>query len=192
MQDFERKVGKDGSTKSKDIMVVGFHVWWPFAGQILLGGICCKSPISSVRINMEYLIILNCYGRQTLTVTRWWPALQKLAQLDDEKQMQLFDVCCLWVYLQPKIKENFPGSVLQKYDQMFLKGILGLAHSAKTGVAKLPRKYMEILQMDNIWNANRSHVSYWIWLAPNKWIICKMITDHVLAIGFGWRRPKTC
>jgi hypothetical protein len=64
-----------------------------------------------------------------------------MAQLDDEKQLQLFDVCCLWKYLQPKIRENFPGSVLQKYDQMFLKGILGLVHSAKIGVNLGPRKY---------------------------------------------------
>ena len=32
--------------------------------------------------------------------------LQKLAQLDEEKQQLLFDVCCVWVYLAPKMAQS--------------------------------------------------------------------------------------
>ena len=51
--------------------------------------------------------------------------LQKMAQLDEEKSQLLFDVCCLWQYLRPKMISNFPHAVVEKYDQLFLKGILG-------------------------------------------------------------------
>ena len=50
--------------------------------------------------------------------------LQKLAQLDEEKQQTLFDICCVWLHLQPKLEANFPKEVLDRYTQMFMKGIL--------------------------------------------------------------------
>ena len=51
--------------------------------------------------------------------------LQKLAQLDEEKQQHLFDVCCVWVYLAPKMAQTYPKSVVDKYHALFMKGMLG-------------------------------------------------------------------
>ena len=54
------------------------------------------------------------------------PPVQKQAQLDDDKHQHLFDICCVWRYLQPKLAEAFPQGVVDKYNQMFQKGFLGL------------------------------------------------------------------
>ena len=62
-------------------------------------------------------------------------SLQKLAQLDDDKQQLLFDICCVWVYLRPKMAGTFPTSVMDKYEGMFMKGMLGY-----TGLAIIENK----------------------------------------------------
>lgn len=48
--------------------------------------------------------------------------VQKQAQLDEEGHQALFDVCCLWVYLKPKLEENFPAPIVQKCENLFQKG----------------------------------------------------------------------
>lgn len=50
--------------------------------------------------------------------------LQKLAQLDEQGHQTLFDICCVWLYLGPKLQANFPQEVIAKYSQMFMKGML--------------------------------------------------------------------
>ncbi|CAL1126565.1 unnamed protein product [Cladocopium goreaui] len=49
---------------------------------------------------------------------------QEILQNDEEKHQFLFDICCVWQYLQPKMKSSFPMAVLEKYNQMFFKGNL--------------------------------------------------------------------
>ena len=80
--------------------------------------------------------------------------LQKLAQLDEEKHQTLFDMCCVWLYLQPKLQANFPQEVLDKYNQMFMKGMLDYHESY--GFRYQSWGFCDWLGM-------------WIWLEPNFW-----------------------
>lgn len=51
---------------------------------------------------------------------------QKNAQLDDESHQLLHDVCCLWHYILPKMRALFPQPVVEKHEQMFMRGNLAL------------------------------------------------------------------
>ena len=62
-------------------------------------------------------------------------SLQKMAQITEEQQQMLHDICCLWIYLKPRLEEAFPGGVVQKHVQMFWDGSLGIA------VARKPVKF---------------------------------------------------
>lgn len=53
------------------------------------------------------------------------PALQKLAQLDEDGHTLLHDVCCLWHWLLPKMVGAFPSDVVKRYESLFEKGLLG-------------------------------------------------------------------
>ena len=101
LQDFARRVGPDASTKAKD----GW-VWKRNIVEVSIIPICC----------------LSGSGKQTLENTI--SLYQKLAQLDEEAQMQLHDNCCLWHYLRPKLESAFPKGVVQKHYEMFMRGIL--------------------------------------------------------------------
>ena len=52
------------------------------------------------------------------------PVFQKLEQLNEEQHVLLHDVCCLWVWLVPHLREAFPGTVLEKHKAMFEQGML--------------------------------------------------------------------
>ena len=49
---------------------------------------------------------------------------QKNAQLDEDGQLLLHDLCCLWHWLLPKLHEAFPKAVVDKHEAMFFRGIL--------------------------------------------------------------------
>jgi|OrbCmetagenome_4_1107370.scaffolds.fasta_scaffold442286_2 hypothetical protein len=49
-----------------------------------------------------------------------------MAQLGEEQQQLLHDVCALWVWLQPRLKSAFSGAVVSKIDKMFWDGTLGV------------------------------------------------------------------
>jgi hypothetical protein len=52
--------------------------------------------------------------------------LQKAAQLSDEQHHLLFDVCCLWLWLLPKLSKHYPYEIVQKHVKLFNKGSLAL------------------------------------------------------------------
>ena len=51
---------------------------------------------------------------------------QKNAQLDEESQLLLHDVTCLWHWLRPKMESAFPAPVIAKHDAMFQRGTLSM------------------------------------------------------------------
>ena len=53
------------------------------------------------------------------------PPPEKNAQLDDDGQLLLHDVVCLWNWMRPKLKSQFPGAVLQRHEELFMRGPLG-------------------------------------------------------------------
>lgn len=75
------------------------------------------------------------YPLEMDSVVRGWPLLaslrhhptlpQKNAQLDDEGQLLLHDVCCLWHWLVPKLQHAFPTPVVEKHTSLFMRGSLG-------------------------------------------------------------------
>ena len=40
--------------------------------------------------------------------------------------MLLYDSCCLFLYLVPKLQAEFPGDVVDKHVELFMKGHLGV------------------------------------------------------------------
>ncbi|CAL1173958.1 unnamed protein product [Cladocopium goreaui] len=50
--------------------------------------------------------------------------MKKQAQLDEERHQLLFDVCCLWEYLLPKLESTFPKPTVEKCAALFSKGSL--------------------------------------------------------------------
>ena len=51
------------------------------------------------------------------------PILQKNAQLSEQQQqLLLFDVVCLWLYLSPMMAKEFPSTVMEQHQQLFMKG----------------------------------------------------------------------
>ena len=63
----------------------------------------------------------NCDGVQNI--------LQKAAQLTDEQHYVLFDVCCLWLWLRPKLAQAYPAEIIDKHDKLFQKGCLGIVET---------------------------------------------------------------
>ena len=51
---------------------------------------------------------------------------QKNSQLSEEDHMLLYDSCCLFLYLVPKLQAEFPGDVVDKHVELFMKGHLGV------------------------------------------------------------------
>ncbi|CAK9107687.1 Uncharacterized protein SCF082_LOCUS50126 [Durusdinium trenchii] len=49
---------------------------------------------------------------------------KKNAQLDEDAQHLLHDVVCLWHWLQPKLKSQFPAPVVEKHHDLFMRGSL--------------------------------------------------------------------
>eukprot|EP00435_Cladocopium_sp_Y103_P069260 s569_g33.t1 len=49
---------------------------------------------------------------------------KKNAQLDDEGQLALHDICCLWHWLVPKMQHVFPTPVVEKHQSLFMRGAL--------------------------------------------------------------------
>lgn len=47
-----------------------------------------------------------------------------MAQLDDEKSMALFDICCLWVWLKERMAKAFSGEIVEQHTALFMKGWL--------------------------------------------------------------------
>jgi len=50
---------------------------------------------------------------------------QKQAQLDLESHILLHDCCVLWLFVQSKMVEIFPGEVVQHHYQLFQQGTFG-------------------------------------------------------------------
>ena len=50
------------------------------------------------------------------------PLCQKIAQLGEEQQQLLHDVCALWVWIRPRLQHAFSGTVVAKLDKMFWDG----------------------------------------------------------------------
>lgn len=50
---------------------------------------------------------------------------QAFAQLNEEQLQMLFDVCCVWIYLVPKLESSFNATAVSKCREMFDKGKLG-------------------------------------------------------------------
>ena len=44
--------------------------------------------------------------------------------LDEEHHAALYDVCALWCWLEPKMREAFPGDIVDKHVDMFWRGPL--------------------------------------------------------------------
>ena len=49
---------------------------------------------------------------------------QKNAQLDEAGHLALHDAVCLWVWLRPKLAAEFPGDVVARHEELFMKGYL--------------------------------------------------------------------
>ena len=47
---------------------------------------------------------------------------QKAAQRSEDEHILLHDICCLWVWLRPKMAAEFPGHVVKRHDDLFAKG----------------------------------------------------------------------
>ena len=50
---------------------------------------------------------------------------QKAAQRSEDDHILLHDVCCLWVWLRPKMVAEFPGHVVKRHDDLFAKAFPG-------------------------------------------------------------------
>ena len=50
--------------------------------------------------------------------------LQKEVQRGEEAQIHLHDMICLWLWMKKKMKESFPGEVLDRHQTLFDNGIL--------------------------------------------------------------------
>ena len=55
-------------------------------------------------------------------------SLQKLETLDEEGHAALFDLCALWCWLEPRMREAFPGDIVDKHLEMFWRGPLAMKH----------------------------------------------------------------
>ena len=103
MQDFSRRVRPEASVKAKDGFVSGNLSSWNNNSYIYN---------RLVRLCPSFSII---------------PASpQKNAQLDEESQLLLHDITCLWHWLKPKMESAFPATVIQKFDDMFFRGTLSM------------------------------------------------------------------
>ena len=49
-------------------------------------------------------------------------SLQVGAQLDEAGHHALHDICCLWCYLLPHLRSEFPDITVKKYEDLFAKG----------------------------------------------------------------------
>ena len=59
------------------------------------------------------------------TFKSWIPRpCQKQAQLTEEQHLVLHDCVCLWVWLQPLMTAAFPNKDVEKYAELFEKGML--------------------------------------------------------------------
>ena len=70
---------------------------------------------------------------------------QVLAQLNEEQLQMLFDVCCVWIWLVPKLESTFNATAVSKCRDMFEKGKLG-----KQKAWKRIRKYQAQIYLVNI------------------------------------------
>ena len=50
--------------------------------------------------------------------------VQKSSMISEDEHALLHDVCCLWEWLVPKLKKEFPGSVVERHVELFMKGLL--------------------------------------------------------------------
>eukprot|EP00435_Cladocopium_sp_Y103_P023953 s3522_g5.t2 len=50
--------------------------------------------------------------------------VKKQSQLDESGHHQLFDIVCLWLWLEPKLRAEFPGSTVDHHAELFMKGML--------------------------------------------------------------------
>ena len=111
LQDFSRKAPPESSNKVKDHQHIIINQVWQ---------VSCMQESDQKDKNWYFSLWTRYIGLLPV-------ALQKLAQLDDDKQQHLHDVCCVWLYLLPKLTNAFPSEVIAKYTTLFMKGILGCA-----------------------------------------------------------------
>ena len=154
MQDYKRRVSPDASTKAKDC----YH--WNH-----------KSNIETLSYNqiIETLIIPKSRFQTDPSALAPTFCFQKNAQ-QECVPVELHDVVCLWNWLRPKLSAQFPGTVMAKHDDLFLRGILGCMDKQ--------------MASQNGWN---------VWLAPNptngvtKWLkrLADAKSNSCLVTGFG-------
>ena len=53
------------------------------------------------------------------------PLAEKLAQLDEDAHVLLHDITCCWLWLRERLQRAFPNEVVDRYDDLFMKGLLG-------------------------------------------------------------------
>ena len=71
---------------------------------------------------------------------------QVLAQLNEEQLQMLFDVCCVWIWLLPKLESTFNATAVSKCREMFDKGKLG---KQKAWIKRI-RKYQAQIYLVNL------------------------------------------
>ena len=52
---------------------------------------------------------------------------QKEAQLSEQNHLDLHDLTCLWLFVKKAMSASFPGEVVERHQELFDNGHLGLA-----------------------------------------------------------------
>ena len=61
-------------------------------------------------------------------LSRSAPLAEKLAQMDEDAHILLHDITCCWLWLRERLQRAFPNDVVDRYDELFSKGLLDCDH----------------------------------------------------------------
>lgn len=85
-----------------------------------------RQPSSRPELVIQDSRILHLRFFKCITSQMPVPApVQKSSMLSEDDHALLHDTCCLWLWLLPKLKLEFPGTVIARHEELFAKGLLG-------------------------------------------------------------------
>ena len=96
---------------------------------------------------------------------------QKAAQLSEDGHILLHDVCCLWVWLLPKLLSSFPGNTVKQHEELFHKGFLGSELDlapAKLWMNLAGAEKIPIGVIGSPRNPSQLSTSIWLWPSWNQ------------------------
>ena len=145
--DFNRKVGKDSSRKTK----AGESLWQHF-------------PLPHCHEFAQWIAVIFISDSFYFIFFFFWPiCCQKTHQLSLEEHQDLMDVVCLWSWLRPKIQSALEVNNIKHLDSLFDDGILG----RKCGVLGVELNVVKSMFFGFFWcfgpRASKTrHISPWL------------------------------